>query len=159
MRRGADAAGNLLEVIVLVLADDDVEAVRLQSGGCAHDRDVREGEIGEERLMKTSRKIMIGVGAGAVTLLAVGGAVVATTAGDDDEVPITGDALERASSAALEHLGEGRVTETEVGDEESCYEVEVTLEDGTQVDVQLDEGFNVVGSETDGTDDESVDDD
>ncbi len=109
--------------------------------------------------MKTSRKVVIGVGAGAVMLLAVGGAVVATTGGDDDEVPITGDALERASSAALEHLGEGRVTETEVGDEESYYEVEVTLEDGTQVDVQLDEGFNVVGSETDGTDDESVDDD
>jgi hypothetical protein len=42
------------------------------------------------------------------------------------------------------------VTETEVGDEESLYEVEVTLDDGTQVDVQLDEDFNVVGDERDG---------
>jgi hypothetical protein len=42
------------------------------------------------------------------------------------------------------------VTETEVGDEESLYEVEVTLDDGTQVDVQLDEDFNVVGDESDG---------
>jgi hypothetical protein len=109
--------------------------------------------------MKTSRKFLIGVGAGAVALLAVGGAVVATTGGDDDEVPITGDALDRASEAALEHLGEGRVTETEVGDEESIYEVEVTLDDGTQVDVQLDEDFHVVGSEADGTGGESVDDD
>jgi hypothetical protein len=45
------------------------------------------------------------------------------------------------------------VTETEVGDEESLYEVEVTLDDGTQVDVQLDEDFRVVGDERDGSDD------
>ena len=36
------------------------------------------------------------------------------------------------------HTGEGKVTETEVGDEESYYEVEITLDDGSQVDVQLD---------------------
>jgi hypothetical protein len=103
--------------------------------------------------MKTGRKVMIGAAAGALALVAVGGAVVATT-GDDDESPITGEALERASAAALEHLGEGRVTETEVGDEDSYYEVEVTLDDGMQVDVQLDEDFNVVGSEADGADDD-----
>ena len=51
--------------------------------------------------------------------------------------------------AALEHIGGGRVTGTEVGDEESYYEVEVTTDDGSQVDVQLDESFNVVGSEKD----------
>ena len=39
---------------------------------------------------------------------------------------------------------------TEVGDEESYYEVEVTLDDGSQVDVQLDRHFNVVGSSADG---------
>jgi uncharacterized membrane protein YkoI len=109
--------------------------------------------------MTRRRKVMIGVGAGTLALVAVGGAVVATTGADDDEAPITGEALERASAAALDHLGEGRVTETEVGDEESLYEVEVTLDDGTQVDVQLDKAFNVVGSEADGTDDEHVDDD
>ncbi len=69
--------------------------------------------------------------------------------GDDDEQPITGDALRQASAAALAHTGEGTVTETEVGDEESLYEVEVTLEDGTQVDVQLDADFQVVGEERD----------
>ncbi len=46
------------------------------------------------------------------------------------------------------------MTGTEVGDEDSYYEVEVTLPDGSQVDVQLDEGFQVVSadadSETDG---------
>ena len=40
------------------------------------------------------------------------------------------------------------MTESEVGDEESYYEVEVTLDDGSQVDVQLDENFNVVGDKT-----------
>jgi hypothetical protein len=36
-----------------------------------------------------------------------------------------------------------------VNDEESKYEVEVTLDDGRQVDVQLDDSFHVVGSKTD----------
>ena len=45
--------------------------------------------------------------------------------------------------------GGGQVTDTEVGDEESYYEVEVQRDDGTQVDVQLDRAFNVVGGEID----------
>jgi uncharacterized membrane protein YkoI len=72
----------------------------------------------------------------------------------DSEAPIPAPDIERASAAAIEHLGGGRVTGTEVGDEESYYEVEVTLEDGRLVDVQLDENFNVVGTEDDGTEDE-----
>lgn len=51
-------------------------------------------------------------------------------------------------------MGGGTVTETEKGDEESLYEVEVTLDDGSQVDVQLDENFNVVSADAD---DESED--
>jgi hypothetical protein len=51
------------------------------------------------------------------------------------------------------------VTETEVGDEESFYEVEVTLPDGSQVDVQLDENFAVVGSSADEQPDDSGGDD
>ena len=95
------------------------------------------------------RKVWIIAGV-ALTLAIVGGgagAVVAT--GGDSDQPITGQALDRASKAALDHTGGGRVTETEVGDEDSYYEVEVTLDDGSQVDVQLDEGFNVVGQEAD----------
>lgn len=94
------------------------------------------------------------VGVGAVT----GGVAVASGVTDDDgtEQPITGAALERAGAAALAHTGGGRVTETETGDEESYYEVEVTLDNGNQVDVQLDSSFNVVGS--DGDDDGSGDD-
>jgi uncharacterized membrane protein YkoI len=94
----------------------------------------------------------------AIATTALAGGAVAATAGfavagnaDDDatEAPITGTALDRASAAALEHTGGGTVTGTEVGDEESLYEVEVTLDSGAQFDVQLDESFTVVGSEGD----------
>ena len=90
----------------------------------------------------------LAVGAGGVGVAVAGG-------GDDAEAPIRGGALDRASAAALEHTGGGRVTETEVGDEESYYEVEVTKGDGSQVDVQLDRGFDVVGGQAD---DENEDD-
>lgn len=99
-----------------------------------------------------------------VGVAAIGGGVaLAAAGGDDDETqtPITGTELDRASAAALEHTGEGRVTETEKGDEESLYEVEVTLDDGSQVDVQLDADFRVVGDEADddsGGDDSGSDD-
>ena len=43
------------------------------------------------------------------------------------------------------------------GDEDSFYEVEVTLDDGTDVDVQLDEAFIVVGSEAETGADEDDD--
>ena len=105
------------------------------------------------------RKTMIAAGAVVVVGLGVAatGITMATAGNDDTDTPISGDALQRATAAALAHTGEGRVTETEVGDEESLYEVEVTLDDGSQVDVQLDEQFKVVGSEAD--DDSGADDD
>lgn len=72
---------------------------------------------------------------------------------EDEDTPITGPALERAMAAALAAVGEGRVTATEVGDEEGYYEVEVTLRDGSQVDVHLDEDFQLLGIEGDGEED------
>ena len=72
----------------------------------------------------------------------------------DSETPITGPAFDQATEAALSYTGGGTVTDTEVDDEESYYEVEVTLDDGTQIDVQLDEGFAVVGTESDGPSDD-----
>jgi hypothetical protein len=89
-------------------------------------------------------RIALAVGVITVALGAVGAVVVNAATGDDDGTPITGTELERASAAALAHTGQGRVTGTEVGDEDSFYEVEVTLDDGTQVDVQLDNAFVVV---------------
>ena len=98
--------------------------------------------------MNRGTKVAI-VGAIAFAAATTSAGIASAVGGDDHETPITGDALARASAAALAHTGGGEVAETEVGDEESYYEVEVTLPDGTQVDVQLDERFNVVGQETD----------
>jgi uncharacterized membrane protein YkoI len=97
------------------------------------------------------RKRLVAIGAVVVALGAVSGGVAIAAGGDDDatETPITGTDLQKASAAALAHTDGGRVTGTEVGDEESYYEVEVTLDDGGQVDVQLDKSFNVVGSDGD----------
>lgn len=90
--------------------------------------------------------------AAAVLALAVAGTgagfAVAQSVGDDDQ-PITGTALEDCTAAALaEHPG-GTVTETEVGDDGAAYGVEVRLEDGSQVEVNLDEDCNVIGNEPD----------
>ena len=107
--------------------------------------------------MKRSTKIAtLGVSALLVAGAGTGIAVAGGGGGDDNEAPISGTDLDQASAAALEHTGGGSVTETEVGDEESYYEVEVSLDDGSQVDVQLDEAFNVVSDEAD---DDSTDDD
>jgi hypothetical protein len=91
--------------------------------------------------------IATAVGAAAVTI----GTGIATAQPDDGEgTPITGEALTKASQAALAFTGGGTVTGSEVGDEESLYEVEVTKADGSQVDVQLDQNFVIVGSKADG---------
>jgi hypothetical protein len=90
--------------------------------------------------------IVTAVGAAAV---AIGTGIAAAQPDDGEGTPITGDALTEASQAALAFTGGGAVTATEVGDEESLYEVEVTLADGSQTDVQLDENFVLVGSKTD----------
>ena len=96
----------------------------------------------------------------AVAAIGVGGAAIAGASGSGDDgsegpdQAITGGALDKASAAALDHTGGGQVSDTEVGDEESYYEIEVTRDDGSQVDVQLDRGFHVVGDEADEADDE-----
>jgi hypothetical protein len=79
---------------------------------------------------------------------AIGTGIAAAQPDDGEGTPITGDALAKASQAALAFTGGGNVTGTEVGDEESLYQVEVTLGNGNQVDVQLDQNFAVVGNKT-----------
>lgn len=103
--------------------------------------------------MKISKKA--GIAAAAAALAAGGiGAAAAIGSGDDDasDTPIEGAALDKASEAALDATGGGEVTETEVGDEEGAYEVEVTLPDGSQRDVHLNDRFEVL---SDVADDES----
>jgi uncharacterized membrane protein YkoI len=79
-----------------------------------------------------------------------GGAGVGVAASGEDDRPLTGRALERAKAAALEHVGEGTVVETEAGgDGAASYEVGVRLADGSEVELQLDKSFEVIGSEPD----------
>lgn len=91
------------------------------------------------------------IAAAAVAIVAIGGGtgIAAATGGDDHDRPITGDALTRASAVAIAHAGGGRVTGSEVGDEEGYYEVEVTLSDGRQVDVHLGRDFGVLTTKAD----------
>ena len=57
--------------------------------------------------------------------------------------------LDKATAAALEHTGGGTVIETEVGDDGGAYGVEIRLDDGSVVEVTLDESFGVISQETD----------
>ena len=97
----------------------------------------------------TKRTKMAVAGAAALALAAGGVGVAVATGGDDSEPPIRGAALDKAGAAATKHAGGGRVSDTEVGDEESHYEVEIERPDGSQVDVQLDRDLKVVGHEGD----------
>lgn len=87
-------------------------------------------------------------GALAVAVVAGGTGVAIATGGDDDR-PLTGSTLERASAAALEFTGGGTVIESETGDDGAAYGVEVRLRDGRVVEVSLDAEFNVVADEAD----------
>ena len=100
---------------------------------------------------------------GAVVLVAGAlSAGIAIASAGGDEQPLTGSTLEQAADAALAHTGGGTVVETETGDDGAAYSVEIQLEDGSQVEVNLDERFEVIGSEPDDDgpgDDEGPDDD
>ena len=97
--------------------------------------------------MTGRRRLMAGVAA-AIVVIGVGTGVVLASAGDDDK-PLTGTDLERATEAALDHVGEGEVVETEVGDDGAAYGVEVRKDDGSVVEVNLDPDFAVIGTEAD----------
>jgi hypothetical protein len=89
--------------------------------------------------------IVTAVGAAAV---AIGTGIAAAQPDDGEGTPITGDALTKASQAALAFTGGGTITATEAGDEESFYQVEVTKADGSVTDVNLNQDFMIVGSKT-----------
>ena len=100
-------------------------------------------------MFQGKRKIWAIVAATLVVAAIAGGAGAVVATGGDDDQPITGSALEKATEAALAHTGGGTVTETEMGDDGADYSVEVRLDDGRQVEVNLDADFNVTGEEPD----------
>ena len=96
----------------------------------------------------TTRKFLIGAALTAGFAAAGMGIAGATGSGDDSaDVSLTGESLERASKAALAETGGGEVVDSEVEDEENGFEVEVNLEDGRQIEVQLDADYAVVSSD------------
>ena len=95
-----------------------------------------------------SRKVLLIAAAVLVAVAVTAGIAVASSVGDDDR-PLTGTTLERATAAALEHTNGGTVVETEMGDDGAAYDVEVRFGDGRVVELQLDERFAVIGREAD----------
>jgi hypothetical protein len=103
----------------------------------------------------------VGIAVATVAAVGAGTGIALAATGDDSggDTPITGDALERASSVALEHTGGGTVVDSEIdNDAENYYEVEVEQADGSITEVELSEDFSVVGSELEGSDDQNDDD-
>ncbi len=79
----------------------------------------------------------------------VGGAGTVMASGADEDAPLTGEQRDKAVAAAKAHVGEGQVTDTEVGDDGAAYGVEILKPDGTQVEVNLDKDYRVTGTEAD----------
>ena len=93
------------------------------------------------------KKLIVGA---AAAVLALGGGGVAYAVGGDSGEQVRGPDVEQAKSAALDAVRGGTVTEVERddGDGAGVFEVEVTRDNGSQVDVHLDRAFNVVGQGT-----------
>ena len=101
--------------------------------------------------MVERRKLIIGAVVG-LTVIAIGTGVGLAAGGDDGE-PLRGSTYDRATAAALAEVGEGTVTEAERDEGGEGYEVEIRRNDGTEVEVQLDDSFEVTrsGSDDDGS--------
>jgi hypothetical protein len=97
------------------------------------------------------RRHAIAAGAAALAGRALGGAAIAGAGGVfDDETPLEGSELAKASAAALKATGGGTVNETERDSEKGAtFEVEVTKPDGSTVDVRLDASYGVVAIDSD----------
>jgi uncharacterized membrane protein YkoI len=88
--------------------------------------------------------------AAAVVVLGAAGISVAVADPFDGDDRLSGQTLEKASAAAIAEAGEGTVREASASDDlDHQYDVEVRLTDGTEVDVALDENFDVVYSDRD----------
>jgi uncharacterized membrane protein YkoI len=74
------------------------------------------------------------------------GATGGSASVDPDD--LQGEELEKASAAAIAEAGGGTVTDAETSDDaDHAYDVEVRLDDGTEVDIDLDASFGVVRTE------------
>ncbi|MGH3136480.1 MAG: hypothetical protein ACRDPV_08315 [Gaiellaceae bacterium] len=69
--------------------------------------------------------------------------------GEDSDQSLTGASADKAAEAALAVSGGGTVVNVESDDDAAGYEVEIRKADGSDVEVELDNGFNVVQREDD----------
>lgn len=97
--------------------------------------------------MDKRRKIAITVAGGVAACTAAGAAYATgmTPGAEADDKPLTGTTLQKATQAALAETGAGKVTGSEQ-EGQGKYEVEVTLPDGSVIDVELDRDFTVISS-------------
>jgi uncharacterized membrane protein YkoI len=91
------------------------------------------------------RTLWVGLaGLGAAAVVGSGIAVAVADPFDDDE-RVSQSERDRAVAAALDITGGGRVTDVEISDDWGHrYEVEVRLDSGREVDIELDERFELV---------------
>jgi uncharacterized membrane protein YkoI len=89
--------------------------------------------------------------AAAVVALGAAGIGVAVADPFDGDDRLSGQTLKKASAAALAEVGDGTVEDASASDDlDHAYEVEVRLSDGTEVDVALDDNYDVVWTDRSG---------
>jgi hypothetical protein len=98
-------------------------------------------------MSKQVKKVAAGIAA--LVALALGGAAIANATGggggSGGDQSLSGATLDQASAAALKAAGGGKVTASELDNEQGAtYEVEVAKTDGSTVDVRLDKAFGVI---------------
>lgn len=105
----------------------------------------------DESVMDMNKRAIAGAaGVATVAAISIGGVAVATGGADSDEVPLSSSEGKDASAAALEETGGGTVNSIEKDNENGAvWEVEVTKENGSTVDVRLSDNFDVVAVEGD----------
>ena len=85
------------------------------------------------------------IGGAAALALVLGGVGIAVAVSGDNDGRLTGTTLERASNAALAEVGPGTVTSAEhTNDDGATYALEIRLDNGDEVDVELDESFGIL---------------
>lgn len=100
------------------------------------------------------RKTLLIAGIATAAAAMSGASVGAASSTPGDDQPLSGTALQRASDAALARTGPGTVTSAQTdNDGNTSYEVNVQLNSGGRVEVELDGSFQVVTVE--GQDDDS----
>jgi uncharacterized membrane protein YkoI len=101
------------------------------------------GAIQQETVMGRKILLITGVAAAAAAISGASIATAGTTPGDDQ--PLNGTALQQATDAAIARTGPGTVISAETeNDPNTPYEVNVQLNNGSRVEVELDGSFQVV---------------